>query len=268
MADHVTRIGFIGGGRVARILVGGWLHGGGLPGALSVTEPDDAAFEQLVRLAPDATRASIEDTASADLVLLALHPPGLAPVLPALRPHLHPEAIVLSLAPKVTLDELAQGLGTRRVARLIPNAPSIIGRGYNPVAFGAGLDDGAREMVRALAAPWGESPEVEERELEAFALVSGMGPTYFWFQWQLLRELGREFGLSEARADEALRRTIEGALATLLDAPLTPGEVMDLVPVRPLQAIEPPVAGAYRDTLPALLARLRPAAASGAAAKP
>jgi hypothetical protein len=34
-----------------------------------------------------------------------------------------------------------------------------------------------------------------------------MGHTYFWFQWQKLKELALSFGLSEKEAKDAIRRS-------------------------------------------------------------
>jgi pyrroline-5-carboxylate reductase len=253
------RVGFIGGGRVARILVGGWRHAGPVPGAILVNEPDEAAFLKLSALCPDVRRSSLEEAAAAAVVFAALHPPALGPMLPALRACLGAGATVVSLAPKIPLSALAAGLGTPRVARMIPNAPSIIGRGFNPVAFGDGLDAAAREALSALFAPWGAWPEVPEADLEAYAILTGMGPTYYWYQWQALREVAVRFGLAPDRVDEALHQMLDGAQATLLRSGLEPAAVMDLIPVRPLQAIEESVSAAYGTALAALYAKIRPA---------
>jgi pyrroline-5-carboxylate reductase len=258
MMHEQMRVGFIGGGRVARVLVGGWRHAGALSFQVLVNEPDDAAFARLAGLCPEVRRSSMEEVAAAGVVFLALHPPVLASVVPALRPRLNAQAIVISLAPKIPLSTLAAGLGTSRVGRMIPNAPSIIGRGYNPVAFASGLDATARERLSALFAPLGAWPEVAEKDLEAYAILTGMGPTYFWYQWQALREVAGQMGLSADRADDALRHMLDGAQATLLQSGLPPAAVMDLVPVRPLEAIEASVSAAYRETLPALFAKIRP----------
>ena len=253
-----TSIGFIGGGRVTRVLVGGWLHGNALPGSTTVSEPDDRAFTQLAEQCPDVRRGSLEQAASAGVVFLALHPPVLGPILSSLRPCLGTGSIIVSLAPKIPLSVLSAGLGTSRVARMIPNAPSIIGRGYNPVAFGADLDGAAQQTLSPLFAPWGAWPEVPERDLEAYAILTGMGPTYYWYQWQALRDAAGQFGLSPDTADHALRQMLEGALATLLDSGLPPEAVMDLIPVRPLESIEANVTTAYANALPALFAKIRP----------
>jgi pyrroline-5-carboxylate reductase len=259
MSDTQQRVGFIGGGRVTRVLVGGWRHAGAFPDAILVNEPDDAAFARLAEPCPEVRRSSMEAAAAAGVVFVALHPPVLAPMMPALRPCLDAQAIVVSLAPKIPLSALAAGLGTPRVVRMIPNAPSIIGRGYNPVAFGDGVDPKARQVLSALFGPWGAWPEVPERDLEAYAILTGMGPTYYWYQWQALRDVAVQFGLSPDRADEALHQMLDGAQATLLRSGLAPAAVMDLIPVRPLQAIEESVSAAYGTALPALHAKIRPA---------
>ena len=258
--NHAQKtVGFIGGGRVTRVLVGGWLHtGGGLSKDVLVNEPDDAAFARLAEMCPEVRRSSPEQAAATEVVFLALHPPVLASAVPGLRPCLAPAAIVVSLAPKIPLSTLTAGLGTARVARMIPNAPSIIGRGYNPVAFAGGIDATARQNLSALFTPWGAWPEVDERHLEAYAILTGMGPTYYWYQWQALREAAGQFGLSPDSADTALQHMLSGALATLLQSGLPPAGVMDLIPVRPLQGIEESVTAAYGTALPALFAKIRP----------
>ncbi len=164
----------------------------------------------------------------------------------------------IPLAPKIPLSTLTSGLGTARVVRMIPNTPSRIGRGYNPVTFAGGVDATARHDLPALFTPWGAWPEVDECHLEAYAILTGMGPTYYWYQWQALRDAAGQFGLTCERADEALQHMLSGALATLLESGLTPAAVMDLIPVRPLQGIEESVTAAYGTALPALFAKIRP----------
>lgn len=250
--------GFVGGGRIARILTGGWAHADALPARIVVHEPADGVFERLRAVAPPVQRVPLEQAAAADVVFLALHPPAIGPVLPTLRAALPPGASLVSLAPKVTLRALADGAGTTRVARMIPNAPSLVGRGYNPVTFGAGIDADTKASLGTLFAPWGRAPEVPEQDLEAYAILTGMGPTYFWYELQALRELSQEMGLSRTAGDAGLRAMIEGAVATLLDSGLQPSEVVDLIPVKPLADVEPAVTAAYRTALPALYSKIRP----------
>lgn len=192
-------VGFIGGGRVARIIVGGWRRAGTSPDEVIVYDPDAKALDFL-RLSVGSKIATTGDAArasSADLVVLAVHPPAFEAALEAVRPGLRPDAIVLSLAPKVIMSRMAEALGGfSRLARMIPNAPSIVGAGYNPVAFSEALGETERREILSLFESLGECPQVEEEALEAYAVVSAMGPTYLSFQLATLRE--HEAAISEA----------------------------------------------------------------------
>jgi pyrroline-5-carboxylate reductase len=202
--------------------------------------------------------ASLEQAAAADLVFGALHPPALLESLPAIAQALRPAAVFSSLAPKVKLATMREKLGGFvRLARQNPNAPSLVGEGYNPIAFDPGLPAADREALLAFLAPLGQTPVVDESTIEAYAVISAMGPTYFWFQIQTVRELAQEFGLDPAAADAAVKAMIGGAAATLLDGPLVPAEVMDLVPVRPLAEDEPAIRSALQNRLRVMYAKLR-----------
>lgn len=253
----MSNVGFVGGGRVTRILLGGWQRAGAMPKQVLIHDPSDDAFAAVSAMASDIRRATVEEAATADVVFLALHPPAIGPVLPLIRPRLSTHAVIVSLAPKVTAEVISFATGSSRIARMIPNAPSILGEGFNPVAYSTGLDAATRSQLAALFAPWGRSPEVQETQLEAYAILTGMGPTYLWFQLQALREIAGEMGLDATACDTALRAMVTGSLATLLDGGLSPAAVMDLVPVKPLGPKEPEILAAYRDALPALFAKIR-----------
>jgi pyrroline-5-carboxylate reductase len=85
-----------------------------------------------------------------------------------------------------------------------------------------------------------------------------MGPTYLWFQLQALREVAAGFGLSDNEISPALKRMVCGGTRTLLESGLSPAEVMDLIPVKPLAEMEPQVAEMYRTRLPAIHQKIKP----------
>ncbi len=88
---------------------------------------------------------------------------------------------MISLAPKWTIAKLSGLLnGFTRIARMIPNAPSIAGHGSNPIAYSPSLTAQDRSALAELFAGLGELPEVEEGKLESYALLTAMGPTYLW----------------------------------------------------------------------------------------
>lgn len=255
------RVGFVGGGRVTGILLAGWKRAQQMPGEIVVNDSSTEALDKLKARFPQVQTAAGQPrlAAAQNIVFLAVNPPVMAEVATSLRGSLGAESIVVSLAPKFTLARLTELLGGfGRVARVIPNAPSVVNFGFNPVCFGPALPSADRARLTRLLEPLGECPEVDEAKLEAYALLTGMGPTYLWFQLQALRELAASFGLSEAETAAALKRMVCGSARTLLESGLPPAQVMDLVPVKPLAEMEAQVCEAYRTKLPALFQKIKP----------
>ena len=256
-----SSVGFVGGGRIARIMLEGWRQAGTMPERVIVSDPNAATLDALKATHPS-IRTCVGDNCAAagrSIVFLGLHPAAFGDALPELAGALATDAIVVSLAPKVTIERLSGLLGGfDRIARAIPNAPSIVGSGFNPVAFGPGLSEADRAAILDLLAPLGDAPVVEESTLEAYAVTAAMGPTYLWFQLYGLRDMARSFGLSDEAAATAVERMTRGTLDTM-DAGLTPDEVMDLVAVHPLAEAEPIFLDVYRTSLAVVMERIRPA---------
>lgn len=256
-----SSIGFVGGGRVARILLGGWRRAGAEVSPVVVCEPDDAAFAALEKAVPGVilSRGDASEAAKQSVVILAVHPPKLAEIAASLAGKLDETAIIVSLAPKFTFCKLQDMLGGfSRLARLIPNAPSLVGLGFNPIAWSDSLDKADRQTIRSLLEPLGQLPEVAEETLEAYAIIAAMGPTYFWPQWLELESLAAQFDLQHQDARSALLAMTVGAAEMLTSSQLTPDEVVDLIPVKPLADFEPELRDAYRSRLTALFEKIRP----------
>lgn len=248
-------IGFIGGGRVARIVLGGLRHAGAMPSACVVSDPDAGVIEGLQSQFPE-IRATGVDTAEAarqDLVFGALHPPAMKGLLPEIGEHLRPESVFISLALVIQLPALRAGLdGFDRVARMIPNAASVVGSGFNPIALSDALDlQERRELLEWLGA-LGECPQVPEGQLEAFAILTAMGPTYFWYQFDELQQIGEGFGLDPETTRHALKQMLYGSVRTFFGSGIPAAEVIDLVPVKPMQDHEGEMRNAYRSRLRSL----------------
>ena len=252
-------VGVVGGGRIARILLGGWARAGMAPPGLVVSDNSPESLNRLKTEFPSvAVTQDNRDAARQSVVLFALHPPAFASVLPEIKESLAPDAVLVSLAPVWTMSRISGALGGfSRLARVIPNAPSLVGQGFNPLSFSERLTGEDRARVLALFAPLGACPEVAEGTLEAYAIVAAMGPTYLWYQLYQLVDLGVEFGLTREAAAEAVAAMVDGTSATMAASGLTPEGVMDLVPVKPLASLEPSVKEAYVTTLGALHKKLR-----------
>jgi len=163
MADQ--SMGFIGGGRITRILLEGLNRKKMLPPTVVVSDASGEALQTIKEKFPkvQTVQGGNAKAAGQDLVFLALHPPAVGGGLAEIRATLRPGAILVSLAPRFTIKALSEGLGGfDRIVRMIPNAPSIVGEGYNPVAYGPGITREEKEKLSKLFKKLGDCPEVDE----------------------------------------------------------------------------------------------------------
>lgn len=250
-------VAFIGAGRITKIMLGGWQRANALPTEIRVFDTNPQAVDALRRDYPALRSVNLAEAADSALVFAALHPPVMAETLAAIAGQLRPDAVFCSLAPNIKLVQLKALLGSfDRLARMNPNAPGIIGQGYNPIAFGAGLPPAARDPLRKLLAPLGQAPEVAEQRLESYAVISAMGPTYFAFQFAEVESLAQEFGLDAAAARAAMRAMLHGTVDLLFASDVAREVALDLVPVRPLADNEGEIKAMLQKQLRAIFSKL------------
>ena len=93
-------IGFIGGGRIARIFLSGWTHAQKLPARIVVADPNAEVLAKIKAQYPAVeTTSDLATAAAQDVVFLATHPPALAEAAGRAAAALKPRAILVSLAP-------------------------------------------------------------------------------------------------------------------------------------------------------------------------
>jgi len=252
-------IGFIGGGRITRILLTGFKRANMPLDNVVVSDINPTLLDKLKTELPAITTVvnDNQQPVKQDLVFLALHPQMINDVLKACCASLRTNAILISLAPKLTIAKISDLLsGFSRIVRMIPNAPSIINCGYNPVVYSQAITETEKNELIGLFKLLGEYPEVTEEKLEAYAILTGMGPTYFWFQFNELKEIGQSFGLTEQEVKIGIEKMVTGAIKTLFELGLTPAEVMDLIPLRPLKDYEANIISRYHSQLESLYKKL------------
>lgn len=228
-------------------------------GSISVFEPNGEVAGKLKGQFPEIALADTpQEAAGQDIVFLAVHPPVMMETLDAIRQTATGDTTVISLAPKITMEKMAAVLSTQKIARLIPNATSYINKGMNPVAFHASFPEEEKNMIMKLFKKLGKTREVGEEMLEGYAIVSAMLPTYFWFQWKKMEEIAMKTGFSEDDAKRVIRSTLMRASNLYYKSGLTPEEVMDLIPVKPIGDHEEQIEEILESKLMGLYGKIKP----------
>jgi pyrroline-5-carboxylate reductase len=252
-------IGFIGGGRVTRILLQGFKNKNVSFGKVVVADTNPDVVAKLKQQFPNVESGDAKTAAGQDLVFISLHPPVIMDTLESIKGDVKSDATIISLAPKINLAKLSSKLeNVRNIARLIPNATSYINEGYNPVTFASGFEPVEKKVINDLLGSLGETFEVAEEKLESFAIISAMLPTYFWFQWKQLAEIGSKIGLSEEESRKSIHKTLVASIDLMYKSGLTPSEVMDLIPVKPIGEHEAQINEIYNTRLTGLFEKIKP----------
>ena len=253
-------LGFIGGGRITRIFLQAFANKKTDFSSIVVSDTNMDVLNDLKTRFP---KISITDSpsmpAKQDIVFIALHPPVIMEVLQQISHDVTEHTTVVSLAPKISIEKIASKLDrVKNIVRLIPNATSIINEGYNPVCFAKETHDWDKPTLLETFRILGHTFEVPEQKLESYAIMSAMLPTYFWFQWKELLEIGTQIGLTQEESENALKDTVFAAIRTYFYSGMKPDEVMDLIPVKPIGEHEPQIKAIYRDKLIPLFEKIKP----------
>jgi len=214
-------VAFIGGGNMARSLVGGLLARGMDARAIRVAEPVEALR---VALASDFGVAVFADShaavAGATTWVLGVKPQVAREVCIGLADTAQRHApLLLSVAAGITTAQLQRWLGDGiGVVRCMPNTPALLAAGVTGMFANAQVDAEGRERAQQLMQAVGRTVWIDdERQMDAVTAVSGSGPAYVFLLAEAMIDAARAEGLDRDAAHALVVQTLLGA-ARMLDA--------------------------------------------------
>jgi pyrroline-5-carboxylate reductase len=167
---------------------------------------------------------------TSDVVLLGIKPQGLADLMPEIAPHLQNGALVISLLAGKTIAGISAGLNNHgSIARVMPNTPTLIGKGMAGYSLSAGVTDEQKNFVDSLLAATGKAIEIPEDLQNALTGTSGSGPAYFFRFVEAMVDGAVAMGLSHEDATTLTIQTIVGAAALLDESGDTPTRLREKV---------------------------------------
>ena len=255
----VKSLGFIGGGRITKIVLQALVNRQIKFSSVQVYDTDPEVLLTLQEKYPEIqTSDSYDPVAEQEIVFIALHPPVIMETLEKIKASITERTQLVSFAPKISIEKIGAVLATGNIARMIPNATSYINEGYNPVAFSKEYSSSEKHSLLEILKAMGNTFEVEESKLEAYAMISAMLPTYFWFQWEEMQKLGVQMGLKELESKEAVQQTLLAAIDLFYSSELSYQEVIDLIPVKPIGEHETQISEMFRNKLMGLFQKIKP----------
>lgn len=228
-----SKIAFIGGGNMARSLIGGLLATGTLNKNLTVAEP---LADLRKALNEDfGVNVSAENTSAArgaDVIVLAVKPQILQEVVIPLG-SLIAEArpLLISVAAGITSASIERWVrGHPALIRVMPNTPALIGAGISALYANSNVSDEQRALAEKIVTAVGKTVWIKEEGLmDVVTAVSGSGPAYFFYVMQAIHDAAVSEGLDAQTARLLSLETALGAARLAVESREAPGILQEQV---------------------------------------
>ncbi len=227
------KICMLGTGNMGMALVAGLIQSGSSkPENLICADVDDAKLASVKDKFGVVTMTSnIEAVTAADIVIYAVKPQLMAPVLKETNVALDMSKLIISIAAGVPLIAIENALKKDlRLIRVMPNVAVSVKMGATAIAAGKHIIDGDLDLAKAIFDSVGESIFLAENNLmDATTGLSGSGPAYIFLIVDALADAGVKVGLSRQDAHLLATQTVLGAATMLKETGEHPGKLKDTV---------------------------------------
>ena len=220
MTNHT--LSFIGGGNMARSLIGGLVADGWPADRIHVTDPNPDPLAHLAqRFGVSTGGDNGAAVAKADIVVLAVKPQvmrtvagDIASAVQARRP------LVISIAAGIRSADLDRWLGgNTSIVRCMPNTPALVQSGATALFANARVDVEQRNLAESILRAVGLTLWLDDEQLmDAVTALSGSGPAYFFLIMEALQAAGMQLGLPEQTARLLALQTAFGAAKMALES--------------------------------------------------
>lgn len=223
-----TTIGFIGAGNMAGALIEGLMANGVAPARLWASDTDPAKLAALAAKGVRTSQANAELAAACDVLVLAVKPQVMAPVVAGLKDALAGKSCLLvSIAAGIQLASLQEWTSPQQaIVRCMPNTPALVLAGATGAVANAQVSAEQKAVADALLQAVGLVCWLDSEDLiDAVTAVSGSGPAYYFLMIEAMQVAGTKLGLPPDIAKALTLQTAYGATKLALESDVDAAEL-------------------------------------------
>ena len=210
------KVGFIGGGNMARALAGGLISSGYRPENLMLAEPSaerrGILSAELADVLVDQDNSFVADRV--DCLVLAVKPQLMREVCLELADTVQPRRpLIISVAAGTHSRDIDSWLGGGlAVVRVMPNQPALLLKGASGLFANAVTSSQERDRATEIMSAVGSVVHVaDESSIDAVTAISGTGPAYFYLLIDMMIQAAEGFGLDPQAAHKLVMDTAQGS---------------------------------------------------------
>jgi len=228
-----SNIAFIGGGNMARSLVGGLVAAGTPSRTISVSEPQPKLRNSLKEdFGINVHADNISAATGAHVIVLAVKPQMLQEIVVPLGDLVtEHQPLLVSVAAGVTSPSIERWVGGHpALVRVMPNTPALVGAGISALYANENVDKHQRKLAETIMSAVGKTVWIgNESLMDTVTAVSGSGPAYFFYVMQAMNEAAVNGGLDTETARLLTLETALGAARLALESAEDPGTLQKRV---------------------------------------
>ena len=210
----IMKIGFIGAGNMSQALIKGILEPQQVKNnQIYVSNRTPGKLIKLKELYPglNAREFNEEIVDECDIIILAMKPQDLPAAVGEISEKFREEQIIISLAAGINIDALAKIIPEGRLARMMPNTPSLIGRGVIGLLT-QNMDESGSDLIHDIFSSLGVMLDVETEDQFDALMVSCSSGTGFVFEMMMYwQDWIQERGFTEEESKQMTVETFLGA---------------------------------------------------------
>ena len=224
-----AKIAVLGAGKIGEALIAG-LVSSGWHEIIATGRREERLQELRDRYGIEATASNADAAREAEIVVIAVKPQDIEPLLAEIHDAVTPEKTVITIAAAIPTRRIEAQLNENvPVVRAMPNTPATVHEGMAGIAAGAHAREEHLARAEEVLAHVGRSVRVREDSMDAITAVSGSGPAYFALLAESMIEAGILLGLSREISTDLVVQTMLGTAKLLRDGKMHPVELRESV---------------------------------------
>lgn len=213
------RLAIIGVGKIGEALLAGVIGSGRAVDSLMISGRSPARLSAVADRYGVRVAGVAEAAREADVLVIAVKPQDIDPLLAQIRDEITPGTLVVSLAAGLPTALFEKNLpADTAVVRVMPNTALLLGEAMSAISPGAHAQARHLDEVEALLASVGKVVRVPEEQQDAVTALSGSGPAYFFYLVEAMIDAGILLGLPRSVSTDLIIQSAVGAATMLRDS--------------------------------------------------
>lgn len=222
------KITIIGGGNLGSALALG-LRESNIEARITVTRRNVKRISYLLEKGIDVMSHNVPAIEDADVIILALKPFQIVPVLQEISPYIK-DKLIVSLATGVTISDMQKHIQLPcTLARAMPNTAIAQRESMTCVSAATDITDAQRETLDLLFNAVGTSIWIDEKLFDAATVLGACGIAYVMRFIRGMMQGGIQIGFDSDTALKIAAQTVKGAATILLNEDTHPESEVDKV---------------------------------------